>query len=128
MVGIKYNYSWLNVFQNVCNKQDHKDATNQLLHSTRAHVGYGSVVPFALEACTPRVYVTTEPIYAMWHSCLCHNYYQEEEYSTPIHRAQEAFCQSCVGLRHKINTHYCNRNHFRYKVLAITMLAPCIFP
>ncbi len=43
-------------------QQDHnyKDATNQLWHSTRAHNGYiGSVVPFALEACGRRAYVTT---------------------------------------------------------------------
>ncbi len=41
-------------------------------------MGYiGSVVPFALEACGPTS-LLAEPIYAMWHSCLCHNYYVQE--------------------------------------------------
>ncbi len=39
---------------------------NQLLY-TRAHLGY-----IGLVSARAYDYVTTEPIYAMWHSCLCH--------------------------------------------------------
>ncbi len=78
MVGIKYIHGVrMNVIKTL-QPQDHiRMQQISCDTSTRAHMAHiGSVVPFALEACGPRAYVTTEPIYAMWHSCMCHNYYK----------------------------------------------------